>query len=139
MQNLVIPFAIPQHNWNDLQTVYKHFGASSPTRTLEQSGVQVTQPSAFGIVFDHQGWAALHVSLSFLFLLPSTLSMEFEELLYTVNIHRLLHGNMGGDLLLGSATLLNWNLALLSLDKSPNECYNVIRKELAAYIRKYDI
>jgi len=139
MQNLVIPFTIPQYNWNDLQTVYKHFGIQSPTRALEQTGIQLTQPSAFSTVFDHQGWTALHVSLSFLFLLPATLTMEFKELLYTVTMHRLINGNMGGDLLLGSATLLNWNIALTSLDKSSNECYNVIRKELAAYIRKYDI
>jgi hypothetical protein len=127
------------YNWDDLQTVYKQFGIQAPTRALGRAGVELSQPSAFGIVFDHQAWAALHVSLSFLFLLPSTLSMDFEELLYTVNTHRLIQGNMGGDLLLGSATLLNWHHALLALDKSGNECYNVIGKELAAYIRRYNV
>lgn len=141
MGSLVIPFAVPQYNWNDLQAAYKQFGKSSPTRSVDQTGLSLTQPSAFMAVFKDRdtGWCSSHVPLSFLFLVPTMMTIDFEELLHPVTFHRLIAGDMGGDLLIGTGILFHWQAALKLLDNHPYEMYNRIYEQLKAYIRKYEV
>ena len=140
---LVIPFATSQYNWTDLQAAYKVFQKSSPTKEVEASGVQLSQPGAFMAVFKDRdmGWVKSHISISFLIMFPSTMVREFEEFLFMITFHSLIRGDMGGDLLLATGTLQEWDQALDLLNGSNNRTlmtYNETYKELKAYLRKYE-
>jgi hypothetical protein len=139
--NYVIPFAAPSYNWVDFAKLYKMFDKQSPTRTMEQTGLSLNHPNALVHVFGDMGrdWAPSQIFLSYLFLIPTIMVVEFEDLLHMVRFHRLIQGESGGDLLLGGATLHDWCWAATSLDKHPINLYNIVHSQLAAFLRKYEI
>lgn len=137
----VVPFSTPQYNWAVLQSIYKEFGKTAPTRIIENKGIKLTQPVAFMAAFQERntGWVESFISISFLIHVPTSMTITFEELLHVISFHTLLDRDYGDSVLLGMGTLKDWDIAVNLLCNNPRSIFKDIGKELKACIRKYHV